>query len=276
MSRLAIPALLGHVVHVALASQSQIPTRVGDCVKATTELEFFYKDEGEYERTHHVSPGQHGVLLNVEEGHSNVEFLDPVTREAVVNGAVFNYQFARVPWKQGKLESGPDDKKACLTAHDDELGYGPVIRMASCEDPNSSRNKRKWTQQFSFNEGGCGARPIRSTDDPSQCVDAVHPDKILLTACSGADSQKFLFRCDGAGDCFIQAMGGRKDMCLFWETANHPQAADLQIRPCNFQSGGDAIHKFQQAPAALVKKLHRPNTAPQSGIPSGSQGLALR
>merc|ERR1712070_585894 len=123
--------------------------------------------------------------------------------------------------------------------------------------------KKRWNQQFTFSDSDCGARPIRWTADPSKCVDAVHPTKVLLTDCSGVDSQKFLFRCEdpprataayptgatattsplhpidreclggmrydssvpkweacdniGEPQCYIQAFGGRKDMCLWWQ-----------------------------------------------------------
>merc|ERR1711871_511582 len=100
--------LLGQSGLLAQASQSQIPMRVGDCVKTTTDLEFFYKDEGEYERTHIIPQDQHGVLLNIDTDWnepSDVEFLDETTHEPVVSGAVFFHQFTRVPWHQGRVQT---------------------------------------------------------------------------------------------------------------------------------------------------------------------------
>jgi len=248
---------------LAVATQSQIPMRVGDCVKSNTPLEFFYKDEGEYERTHLISDNQYGVVLNVDEEFgkpSSVEFLDAKTREPIVNGAAYFHQFHRVPWLQGNLQSVASTK--CMTVKDGRDGYQPVVRMTDCAAEKSERER--WAQQFSFNEPGCGARPIRLTDNPGKCVDAVHPTKVLLTDCSGVDSQKFLFRCIGEGDnsgqCHILAMGGRKDMCLWFDKEN---GGDLQIRPCNF---GDApTHIFKQAkvtPNQLLRQETRPNSSP--------------
>merc|ERR1711967_94631 len=102
-------------------------------------------------------------------------------------------------------------------------------------------------------------------------IDAVHPNKVLLTDCSGVDSQKFQFRCQGGGNCYILAMGGRKDMCL-WLNEDKPGDADLEIRSCNFDArsgklaapvvGDGATHHFFQNPRDLLKKETRPNTAP--------------
>lgn len=274
MTRLAMATLLGNLGHLALASQSQVPMRVGDCVKATTALEFFFKDEGEYERTHSITPGQHGVLLNIDSAWnepSNVEFLDKQTREPVVSGAVFFHQFARVPWLQGQVKNSNEDK--CMTVKDARNGYQPVVKMAPC--PAIQTDREKWTQQFSFNYHECGARPIRSTADPSKCVDAVHPTKVLLTDCSGVDSQKFLFRCetDATAEiqgCYIQAMGGRKDMCLWWDETS-ADATDLQIRSCNSDAAATtpandgATRHFKPKPRGNPADLQtRPNTAPAS------------
>lgn len=278
MTRLAMSALLGNLGHVALASQSQIPMRVGDCVKATTALEFFFKDEGEYERTHSITAGQHGVLLNIDSAWnepSNVEFLDKVTREPTVSGSVFFHQFARVPWLQGQITNNNAGDQKCLTVNDAKNGYQPVVKMAPC--PEDQTNSKKWTQQFSFNYHECGARPIRSTADPSKCVDAVHPTKVLLTDCSGVDSQKFLFRChsDAAGTtegCYIQAMGGRKDMCLWWDETK-ADATDVKLMSCNHDAapaaGGNPSNDgptrhFKPHPRDLVARGQRPNTAPNT------------
>lgn len=234
MTRFAVVALLGHLGDLTEASQSQVPARVGDCVEATTHLEFFYKNEGEYERTHKIKKGQKGVLLNVNcaPGEvSHVEWLDHTTRVPVVNGAVQVHQFARVPWVQGEIR-GTSLADKCLTIDDKKDGYQPVVKMSACADAadNSDANLRlKWKQQFSFNDDACGARPIRWTYDPSKCIDAVHPDKVLLTDCSGVDSQKFLFKCKGA-NCYVLAMGGRSDMCLFH--SDTPDA-DVQLRSCS-------------------------------------------
>lgn len=260
MTRLAMAVLLGQSGHLAQAAQSQIPMRVGDCVKATTDLEFFYKDEGEYEQTHLIKQDTHGVLLNIDSDWnepSDVEFFNQKTREPVVSGAVFFHQFARVPWKQGQIQQkGAASDPKCFTVKDANDGYAPVIQMAACAAPGSDDNKR-WKQQFSYNYHECGTRPIRSTDDPSKCVDAVHPDKILLTTCSGVDSQKFLFRCSGDGasqECHILAMGGRKDMCL-WYDESATGEADLRLRSCNFANAGtkqflqkevEDFHKHEQ------------------------------
>merc|ERR1712146_486796 len=150
----------------------------------------------------------------------------------------------------GGPKTGDTLSETCLTIDDKKDGYQPVVKMSACapEADNSDANlRRKWKQQFSFNDDACGARPIRWTYDPSKCVDAVHPNKVLLSDCSGVDSQKFQLRCDsepGASQkCYILAMGGRKDMCLWWD---HSLAsdADLQIRSCNF--GVDSDHHFAQ------------------------------
>jgi hypothetical protein len=297
--------------HLALATQSQIPLRTGDCVNATEELEFFYKDEGEYERTHLIPIGTLGVMLNWgEAGPSDVEWLDPVTRQPIVSGAAFGHQFARVPWDQGQIQGlkrptrdTADSSKPindhtgdlCLEAHDVK-GYHSVLRMSKCITADDMHGKApvkmlsRWKQQFTFSRDQCGARPIRLTSDPSKCVDAVHPTKVLLTDCSGADSQKFLFRCDkstkcddeaiqckadkfqgmvypypsgktseyvGEPECYIQAMGGRTDMCLWWD----PDAgidADLQIVSCNAfaqnQKRDDAnTRSFQPGPLQIAE-----------------------
>lgn len=264
MPRLVSLAMSASIAPLALAAQSQIPMRVGDCVKATTALEFFFKDEGEYERTHLINPDQHGVLLNIDSDWnepSNVEFFDPVTREPIVNGAVFFHQFARVPWKQGNLKSTATiTNEKCMTVKDGRDGYQPVVKMSACGTTDS----QKWAQQFSFNAAECGARPIRSTENPGKCVDAVHPNKVLLTDCSGVDSQKFLFRCSGGDKCHILAMGGRKDMCLWWDDI--ADDTDLQLRPCNFNTA-PADGPFTQVevsakPGGLVRQETRSNTAP--------------
>jgi len=273
--RLMLSVLLGQAGHVALAAQSQIPVRVGDCVKATTHLEFFYKDEGEYEKTHLIKPDQTGVLLNVDPQWgttSTVEFLDPVTREPQVQGAVFLHQFARVPWMQGRIAGRDADFTAdltggdtgrCMTIVDHSDGYQPVVKMQKC----AADSKGQWTQQFSFNQHDCAARPIRSTQDPSKCLDAVHPRKALLTDCSGVDSQKFLFRCAGDGTkpdhagamdnddgCYIQAMGGRRDMCLWWDPSNDD--ADIELRTCNFNNGAPngGTRRFKQNKVDLAHR----------------------
>jgi len=264
MTRLAMAVLLGQSSHLALAVQSQIPMRVGDCVKATTELEFFYKDEGEYERTHRVRTDQHGVLLNIDSDWnepSNVEFLNPTTREPHVSGAVFFHQFARVPWEQGNLKSSSDANTSpvCLTVKDGEdKSFQKVVTMSSCAGPDGD-DILAWKQQFSYTPHECGPRPIRFTDDPSKCVDAVHPNKVLLTDCSGVDSQKFQFRCEGEGvlqKCYILAMGGRKDMCLWWDHALTVESnghADLQVRSCNYRGNGQTQH-FAQERVLLGKR----------------------
>ena len=271
MNRLSVSVLFGHVGYTAIASQSQIPLRVGDCVTATTSLEFFFKDEGEYERTHSVDKDQKGVLLNIDSSWVNpstVEWLNSNTREPKVTGAVFFHQFARVPWLQGRIgvagqrtspatmnlqQKTHDDEFAmddtvdkCMTAKDAKDGYQPIMKMSACMKTDQSdkalseadlrRNaEKRWKQQFSINDPDCGARPIRSTEDPSKCVDAVHPNKMLLTDCSGVDSQKFLFRCKtGAQGCQILAMGGRKDMCLWYDDTTITDESDLLLRPCNF------------------------------------------
>jgi len=243
--------------------------KVGDCVKADTNLEFFYKDEGEYERTHLISENQFGVLLNIDDEWnkpSSVEFLDPKTREPIVNGAVFFHQFHRVPWLQGNLQS--TTSSMCMAVKDAKDGYQPVVRMTPCGQGAAPDQERvRWTQQFSFNEPGCGARPIRYTDNPGKCVDAVHPTKILLTDCSGVDSQKFLSRCNStvldegeSQKCHILAMGGRKDMCLWFDTTS-PSGGDLQLRPCNF--GDTQIFKqVQVTPSQLLRQETRPNSSP--------------
>merc|ERR1712146_834359 len=114
------------------------------------------------------------------------------------------------------------------TVHDDSIGYGPVMKMSAC-DPNT-----KWQQLFTFGEHACGARPIRYTKDPSRCVDALHYDHVVLSNCSGADTQKFLWKCDDSQQqpqqCYIQR-AGRKDMCLWWDDAIGD--ADLELRNCN-------------------------------------------
>lgn len=267
MTRLAMAVLLGQSGLAQAAGgavQSQVPMRVGDCVKSTTELEFFYKDEGEYERTTKIEVGQHGVLLNIDSNWnepSTVEFLDKRTREPVVAGSAFFHQFARVPWEQGNVketnhgENHDISQDLCMTVTDSEEGYQPVIRMTFCQNSDPNDEKEKWNQQFSYSPHECGPRPIRWTNDPSKCVDAVHPNKVLLTDCSGVDSQKFVFRCDGPStpkgqadhNCNILAMGGRKDMCLWWNKdlidANHREA-DLQLRSCNFAD--TANKKFAQ------------------------------
>lgn len=268
MTRLAMAALLGQSGHLALAAQSQIPMRVGDCVKATTDLEFFFKDDGEYEHTHNIQTGQHGSLLNIDSDWnepSDVEFIDPQTREPVVSGAVFFHQFARVPWVQGHVTSDAAaygaalTNQVCMTAKDGKDGYAPVVRMDKCTDSSTTDSKKQWNQQWSYNADGCGARPIRSTDDPSKCLDAVSHEKVLLTPCSGVDTQKFLFRCSNdvahtpAYSCYILAMGGRKDLCLWWDKTI--AVADLQLRRCNF---GDATahtdaNRFLQEPFKLIK-----------------------
>lgn len=261
MARLAIAVLLGQSglaqAQTSGPVQSQIPMRVGDCVKATTELEFFFKDDGEYERTHRVVKGQHGVLLNINANWnepSNVEFLHNKTREPVVSGSVFFYQFERVPWDQGRIkeskESGDVEEGMCMTVTPSEEGYQQVIRMTPCAKKDDLETD-KWLQQFSYSPHECGPRPIRWTNDPSKCVDAVHPNKILLTDCSGVDSQKFVFRCDGPSTknkvadhkCYILAMGGRKDMCLWWDTTKVKEA-DALLRSCN--AAGKEAQNFAQ------------------------------
>lgn len=100
MTRLAMSVMFGQLGHTAMAAQSQIPLRVGDCVEATNDLHFFYKEESEYERTHSVSKGQAGTLLNLAD-ESIVEFLDPKTREPVVSGGVFPYQLPEFHGSKG-------------------------------------------------------------------------------------------------------------------------------------------------------------------------------
>lgn len=259
MTRLAMAILLGQSGHLALAAQSQIPLRVGDCVQATTQLEFFYKDEGEYERTHLIKPTEKGnsfgVLLNINSNWnepSTVEFLNHETGDPVVSGAVFLHQFARTPWMKGRISTPTSTR--CLSVKDLKDGYQPVIKMSQCESGSGESNKR-WQQQFSFNHAQCGARPIRWTDDPSKCLDAVHPNKILLTDCSGVDSQKFLFKCHDS-DCNILAMGGRKDMCLWWdETAEGD--ADLQIRSCNQATNSKFAQQVSDATMGLKRRETR-------------------
>lgn len=277
MTRLAMSALLGHLGHLALASQSQIPLRVGDCVKATTELEFFFKDEGEYEKTHRISPGGHGVLLNIDSDWnepSNVEFVDEQTREPVVSGAVFFHQFARVPWEQGEIR-GQADK--CLTVKDSHNGYQPVVKMSKC----GTKDIHKWAQQFSFNHHKCDARPIRSTKDPSKCVDAVHPTKILLTDCSGVDSQKFLFRCDVSSPpaptdkCYILAMGGRKDMCLWWDEAGLDKAEDCKGKLNTCRTAVTAASAGLAPPANDPAVLAAAQTSCTAGFLGDAQCVAL-
>jgi hypothetical protein len=330
MMRLAMLTLLAWPDQWALATQSQLPMRVGDCVVATTPVEFFYKDEGEYEKTHSIPEMTYGTLLNIDSDWnepSSVEFLDPTTREPIVNGAVFFHQFARVPWKQGNIQAAKHPK--CMSVKDSKDGYQPVVKMVPCGVHDSA----KWLQQFSFNDDGCGARPIRLTDNPGKCVDAVHPNKVLLTDCSGVDSQKFTFRCyphqndmqfnrrlaekqhekfllhrqradlvlqeedavaakhdkhahhlhenilavdsqisavetqiqehqqaPHQGECYILAMGGRKDMCLWFE--QHRGDSDLQLRPCE-----EGMHHFMQVPlGALSSKQTRPNTVPTTNF----------
>jgi len=328
MNRLTVPVLLGHVGYLAIASQSSVPLRVGDCVTATTDLEFFFKDEGEYERTHSIDKDQKGVLLNIDSSWVNpstVEWLKKDTREPEVTGAVFLNQFARVPWWQGRIgkaacaEPNALHQKShteqfglnaqcidkCMTAATAKDGYQAVVKMADCEKTDADtilngvavpqedlRRKadNRWKQQFSFNDPGCGARPIRSTEDPSKCVDAVHPNKVLLTDCSGVDSQKFLFRCSetpgddenlvwqkvgpldtekwakvyvGAGppkpstsSCQILAMGGRKDMCLWWDESVSNQPSDLVLRPCNYESKKTfTVEKYKLSEQGLAQGL---------------------
>jgi len=287
MNRLSVSVLFGHVGYTAIASQSQIPLRVGDCVTATANLEFFFKDEGEYERTHSVRKDQKGVVLNIDSSWVNpstVEWLNDDSRDSEVTGSVFFHQFARVPWLKGRIghqtsskDSVSYDEKLdqkvhketfqagtdkCMMAKDATNGYQPVVKMSDCVQtdllafaPTTSEHDvhvnagKRWKQQFSLNDPGCGARPIRSTEDPSKCVDAVHPNKVLLTDCSGVDSQKFLFRCKKTetpkspptnppsswvtSECYILAMGGRKDMCLWWDDAITGDS-DLVLRSCNF------------------------------------------
>jgi hypothetical protein len=247
-------------------------------------LEFFYKDEGEYERTHRVHQDQVGTLLNLGNGAdvaSTVEFILPKTREPQVEGAVFINQFARKPWNQGVVASGTppanpgDSLGKCMTVDDSKDGYPPVVRMTNCA-AETDKEMDKWTQQFTFRSAACDAGPIRSTADPSKCVDAVHLSKVLLTECSGVDSQKFQFRCqsDATPDdgCYILAMGGRKDMCL-WFDEEADDKADLQLRSCNSDAKNSAgkgdpkladgsTTKFYQHQVDLNKKETRSNTAP--------------
>jgi hypothetical protein len=278
MTRLAMSALFGHLGYTALAAQSQIPLRTGDCVHATQELDFFYKDEGEYERTHRIKQLQAGVLLNLGSGaddQATVEFIDPKTREPVVEGTVFMHQVARTPWEQGVVAN--PNAKTCMTAKDGNDGYQPVVKMTKCADADQSLDdkKKQWSQQFTWSRAECGPRPIRWTADPSKCVDAVHPNKVLLTDCSGVDSQKFQFRCKAGGLCYITAMGGRKDMCLWWD--KNSDDADLQIRTCNYEAQSSAglnagvleekptdgaSNQFLPMELNLHKKETRPNTAP--------------
>jgi hypothetical protein len=247
-------ALLAQLGHLALASQSQVPMRVGDCVTASQPLEFFYKDEGEYERTHRVDKGLYGTLLNVDDAYNapaSVEWLNPTTREPIVNGAVFAHQFYRVPWLQGNLRK--QDDSLCMTVKDGKDGYQPTVKMAAC----GTTEREKWNQQFTFNEPGCGARPIRLTENPGKCVDAVHPTKVLLTDCSGVDSQKFLFRCGQDSQCHLLAMAGRKDMCVWFGGEG-----DLQLRPCNFEGATRLFKQVNVTPSALPRLQTRGNTVP--------------
>lgn len=198
----AMFAMLGHFGHLALASQSQIPLRTGDCVQATTMLEYFYKDEGEYENSFLIPPGKFGSLLNFGAvDPSDVEWLHHRTRDPIVRGATFSHQFVRVPGDQGQIlgmQQTDHNQDKCFTVVDHRDGYEPEIMMEPCmRSPQTETDqKKRWEQQFTFSNPGCGARPIRWTQDPSKCVDAVHPTKVLLTDCSGVDSQKFLFRCE--------------------------------------------------------------------------------
>jgi len=229
MTRLAMSVMLGQLSSAAMASQSQIPLRVGDCVESTTDLEFFYKDEGEYERTHLIEKGNTGTLLNIEKDTpSTVEFIAKDTREVIVSGAVFLHQFARVPWEVGMVTDVIEAK--CMTVVTNKEDYQPVIKMTAC----AAEPAAQWNQQFSYNRADCGPRPIRWTKDPSKCIDAVHPQKFLLTDCDGTDKQKFQMRCTPGNECHILAMGGRKDMCLWWDDAAE---ADLKLRRCNLEDG---------------------------------------
>jgi hypothetical protein len=244
--------LLGPFGHLALASQSQIPLRTGDCVEATQWLEYFHKDDGEYETTDKVFPRQTGVLLNLGDGHdpSDVEWLHPDSRDPSVTGVAFSHQFSRVPWVQGAVKGLQGANARCLTAHPSNLGYAPMIKMSACDHDNPDKF---WQQQFTFGYDTCGARPIRYTKDPSKCVDAVHYQHVILSDCNGADTQKFLWKCDRSGgqqpDCYIQR-AGRKDMCLWWD--HSLPEADLQIRSCNF--GEDSDHHFAQLIGVQLEK----------------------
>jgi len=165
-------------------------------------LEYFYKDEGEYENSFLIPPGQFGSLLNFGAvDSSDVEWLHNKTRDPIVRGATFSHQFIRVPGDQGQIlgmSQTDHNQDKCFTVVDHNDGYEPEVMMEQCmRNPLTDTDKKKrWEQQFTFSNPGCGERPIRWTQDPSKCVDAVHPDKVLLTDCSGVDSQKFLFRCE--------------------------------------------------------------------------------
>lgn len=231
MTRLVMSAVLAQLGHLAVASQSQIPLRVGDCVVASTEMEFFYKDDGEYEKTHSVQQGQKGTLLSVDASSpvSNVEWLQK-NHDAAVTGSVYLHQFARVPWTRGQIKDKEGDSNKCLTVTGGKDGFQPVIKMTACKTGSD-------VQQFTFNKADCGPRPIRWTKDSSKCIDAVHPMKTLLTDCSGVDSQKFLFKCNSDNDCRLLAMGGRKDMCVKWD-AEH-SSSDLTLHPCSATQKGE-------------------------------------
>jgi len=232
MPRLVISAVLSQLGHLALASQSQIPMRVGDCVVATQEMEFFFKDDGEYEKTHLVQPGQKGTLLSIDgAAPATVEWLKKSHDEAVT-GSVFMHQFARVPWTKGRIQDKEDNK--CLTVTGGKDGFQPVVKMAPCKNGPSDD---KSMQHFTFTKHDCGPRPIRWTKDSSKCIDAVHPTKTLLTDCSGVDSQKFLFKCNSANDCRILATGGRKDMCVRWDAAG--KSSDLSLNSCSATQPGE-------------------------------------
>merc|ERR1712137_1102694 len=94
----------------------------------------------------------------------------------------------------------------------------------------------KILQTFTYADAQCDGRPIRWTHDPSKCLDAIHPTKVLLTDCSGVDSQRFLWKCQRADplQCKLLTLGGRKDACITGETA-------LRVKSCAeiHSAGGD-------------------------------------
>jgi len=248
MPRLVMSAVLSQLGHMAVASQSQIPMRVGDCVVATTDMEFFYKDDGEYEKTHLILRGQKGTLLSIDgSSPANIEWLKK-SHDPVVTGLVFLHQFARVPWTRGQIQDREATDNKCLTVTGGKDGFQPVVKMAACKN---APNDDKSMQQFTFNKADCGPRPIRWTKDSSKCVDAVHPTKTLLTDCSGVDSQKFLFKCNKAGDCRLLGMGGRKDMCVMWN-AEAPRSSDLTLNPCSATQQGVKGWSLASVPETIV------------------------
>jgi len=153
----------------------------------------------------------------------------------------------------------------CMTVVDSQNGYQPVVKMTECAADGNDNGK--WRQQFSFNRDDCGARPIRYTKDPSKCVDAVHPQKILLTDCSGVDSQKFEMRCSD-GSCYLLAMGGRKDMCVWWNAGEHNEH-DLRLRRCNFHAAGGTKRITTEARfIAVDQKRETGVSAPTVPVPA--------